>query len=65
MLPVNIRPPTELVTATHPANDLLRMSLLTAMADQTVLPPAWVPHCTTTLRTYNQAVTQSRALERG
>ena len=49
VLPANISPPTGLVTAMYPANGLLRITLPTATADQTMLPPDWVPHRTTAL----------------
>ena len=56
-----ISPPTGLVTATRPANGLLRISLPTATAERTVLPSAWVPHRPNALRTQVRAVIQNGA----
>ena len=65
LLPANISPPTGLVAATHPAYGLLCISLPTATANRTVLPPAWVPHRATALGTYSRAITQCSAPEQG
>jgi len=61
MLSADVSTPTGLVTITHLANGLLRISLSTATADRTVLPPAWVPHRANALRTRVRAVIRNGA----
>jgi len=61
MLSADVSPRTGLVTTTHSANGLLGISLPTATANRTVLPPAWVPHHANALHTYVQAIIQSGA----